>query len=56
MNFPIKPLLVAALVGAAAHASAQVTFYEGEGFHGRAFSTVNGNPASHVNTVLCSAP
>jgi uncharacterized protein YcfJ len=39
MNTLLKPLLVAALVGAAAQASAQITFYESEGFHGRAFST-----------------
>ena len=39
MSFPIKSLVAAALVGAAAQASAQVTFYEREGFHGRAYST-----------------
>src|SRR5438128_7188646 len=35
----MKPLFAAALLGAAAHASAQITFYEGEGFRGRAFAT-----------------
>jgi uncharacterized protein YcfJ len=39
MNITLKPLLAAALVGAAAQASAQITFYEGEGFHGRTFAT-----------------
>lgn len=39
MNKSLKPLLGIAAVTLAAHASAQITFYEGEGFHGRAFST-----------------
>jgi uncharacterized protein YcfJ len=38
MNLPLKTVLAAAALLAAAHASAQVTLYEGEGFHGRAFS------------------
>ena len=39
MHKHLKPLLGAAAVAFAAHASAQITFYEGEGFHGRAFTT-----------------
>lgn len=39
MKQVIKPLLATAALVVAAHASAQVTFYEGEGFRGRAFST-----------------
>ena len=39
MNKSLKPLLGIAAVTLAAHASAQITFYEGEGFHGRTFST-----------------
>ena len=35
----LKPILAAVALLAAAHASAQITFYEGEGFRGRAFST-----------------
>jgi uncharacterized protein YcfJ len=39
MNKSLKPLLGIAAVAFAAHASAQITFYEGEGFRGRAFAT-----------------
>ncbi|MBK7645757.1 MAG: beta/gamma crystallin family protein [Betaproteobacteria bacterium] len=39
MNTSLKPLLAVAAVVFAAQASAQVTFYEGEGFRGRAFTT-----------------
>ncbi|HEX2543082.1 MAG TPA: beta/gamma crystallin family protein [Caldimonas sp.] len=35
----LRPVLAAAAVVASAGASAQITFYEGEGFRGRAFST-----------------
>ena len=38
MNKSLKPLLGIAAVAFAAHASAQVTFYEGEGFRGRTFA------------------
>jgi uncharacterized protein YcfJ len=39
MNKPLKPLFAVAALAFAAHASAQITFYEGEGFHGRTFAT-----------------
>src|SRR3954468_16310335 len=39
MNRQLKIALAAGAFLAAAHASAQVTFYEGESFHGRAFTT-----------------
>jgi uncharacterized protein YcfJ len=39
MNKFLKPLLGIAAVTLAAHASAQITFYEGEGFRGRTFAT-----------------
>jgi uncharacterized protein YcfJ len=39
MNTSIKPLLGIAAVAFAAHASAQITFYEGENFRGRTFAT-----------------
>jgi len=35
----LKPILAAVALAAAGHASAQITFYEGEGFRGRSFST-----------------
>jgi uncharacterized protein YcfJ len=35
----LKPILAAIALAAAGHASAQITFYEGQGFRGRAFST-----------------
>jgi uncharacterized protein YcfJ len=35
----LKPVLAAVALAACAHASAQVTFYENEGFRGRAFAT-----------------
>lgn len=35
----LKPILAAVALLAAAHASAQITFYENEGFRGRTFST-----------------
>ena len=38
MNKSLKPLLGIAAVAFAAHASAQITFYEGEGFRGRTFA------------------
>jgi len=38
MNKLLKPLLGIAAVAFAAHASAQITFYEGEGFRGRTFA------------------
>jgi uncharacterized protein YcfJ len=38
MNNKLRPLFGIAAVAFAAHASAQVTFYEGEGFRGRAFA------------------
>ncbi len=38
MNKSFKPLLGIAAITLAAHASAQITFYEGEGFRGRAFA------------------
>lgn len=39
MNKPFKSLLGIAALTLAAHASAQITFYQGEGFRGRAFAT-----------------
>ncbi|MES2937804.1 MAG: beta/gamma crystallin-related protein [Pseudomonadota bacterium] len=39
MNTHCKTLLAASLLVLAGHASAQVTFYEGEGYRGRAFTT-----------------
>jgi uncharacterized protein YcfJ len=39
MNRKLQIALAAGALAAAAHASAQVTFYEGENFHGRAFTT-----------------
>ncbi|HSC66008.1 MAG TPA: beta/gamma crystallin-related protein [Caldimonas sp.] len=39
MNKTLRPLLGIAAVAFAAHASAQITFYEGEGFRGRTFQT-----------------
>jgi uncharacterized protein YcfJ len=39
MNRYLKTALAVTTVAAAAHASAQVTFYEGDNFHGRAFTT-----------------
>ncbi|HEV7574545.1 MAG TPA: beta/gamma crystallin family protein, partial [Caldimonas sp.] len=41
MNHTLRPLLGIAALAFAAHASAQITFYEGEGFRGRTFA-VNG--------------
>ncbi len=38
MNKTLRPLLGIAAVAFAAHASAQITFYEGEGFRGRTFA------------------
>jgi uncharacterized protein YcfJ len=38
MNKTLRPLLAIAAVAFAAQASAQITFYEGEGFRGRAFA------------------
>ena len=39
MNARLKSLAALALLGTAGLASAQLVFYEGEGFRGRAFST-----------------
>jgi uncharacterized protein YcfJ len=39
MNKTLRPLLAIAALAFAAHASAQITFYEGEGFRGRTFMT-----------------
>ena len=39
MHMTVKTLLTAVVVGFAAQAAAQVTFYEREGFRGRAFTT-----------------
>ena len=39
MHRTLKPLLGIAAIAFAAHASAQITFYEGEGFRGRTFAT-----------------
>ena len=39
MHRTLKPLLGIAALAFAAHASAQITFYEGEGFRGRTFAT-----------------
>ena len=39
MNWKLKFVLGAATFGLAAHAAAQITFYEGEHFRGRVFST-----------------
>lgn len=39
MTHPIKTLLALSALAMASHASAQITFYEGEGFRGRAFTT-----------------
>lgn len=39
MTLSLKPLLGIAAAVFAAHASAQITFYEGEGFRGRTFAT-----------------
>jgi uncharacterized protein YcfJ len=39
MTAVLKTALGAAALVVATHAAAQITFYEGEGFHGRAFST-----------------
>jgi uncharacterized protein YcfJ len=44
MNRILMTAIAAASLLAAAHASAQITFYEGEGFHGRAFTTSNAVP------------
>ena len=38
MNSTLRPLVGIAAVAFAAHASAQITFYEGEGFRGRTFA------------------
>jgi len=38
MNTTLRPLLGIAALAFAAHASAQITFYEGEGFRGRTFA------------------
>lgn len=39
MNAILRTAVAAASLAAVAHASAQVTFYENEGFHGRTFTT-----------------
>ena len=39
MHRTLRPLLGAVALAFAAHASAQITFYEGEGFRGRTFAT-----------------
>src|SRR5437879_10159856 len=39
MQMTLKTLLAVAAVGFATQAAAQITFYEGEGFRGRAFTT-----------------
>jgi uncharacterized protein YcfJ len=39
MHTTLKTLLAVTGIALAAQAAAQITFYEGEGFHGRAFST-----------------
>src|ERR1700675_3896102 len=39
MQTTLKTLFAVAAVGFATHAAAQITFYEGEGFRGRAFTT-----------------
>ena len=49
MNKSLKPLLGIAAVTLAAHASAQVTFYEGEGFRGRTFAA-NGEVRNFAQT------
>lgn len=41
MKLSIKPVVIAGALLAAGHAMAQVTFYEGQGFRGRSFSTEN---------------
>lgn len=41
MKLSIKPVIVAGALLTAGHAMAQVTFYEGQGFRGRSFSTEN---------------
>jgi hypothetical protein len=41
MRMPVKTLLAAAMLGIAAQAAAEVTFYDGDAFRGRAF-TVDG--------------
>jgi uncharacterized protein YcfJ len=42
MNQHTKIALAASLLVLAGHAAAQITFYEGEGYRGRAFTTANG--------------
>lgn len=44
MNTRLKFALAGSLAVLAAHASAQITFYEGEGYRGRAFSTEHAVP------------
>ena len=39
MNAILRTAVAATMLAAAAHASAQVTFYESEGFHGHTFTT-----------------
>jgi uncharacterized protein YcfJ len=39
MNRKLQAMLAACGIAFATHAAAQITFYEGEGFHGRAFTT-----------------
>ena len=41
MKFKTKSAIAAAAILLASHAMAQITFYEGEGYRGRAFSTSN---------------
>jgi uncharacterized protein YcfJ len=41
MRMPMRTLLGVAIIGLATHAAAQITFYEGDGFRGRAF-TIDG--------------
>ena len=65
MQHTLRPLLGAAALVFAAHASAQITFYEGEGFRGRAFATdkqvwnferdgFNDRASSSSSTPLCN--
>ena len=49
MNKLLRPLFGLAAVEFAAHASAQVTFYEGEGFRGRTFAA-NGEVSNFQQT------
>ena len=41
MRFKLRTMVGVAAIGLAAQAGAQITFYEGDGFHGRTFTVDN---------------